>query len=374
MIIAARRTPVGTKGHALATLTVDELAAPVLASVANDVRDLNRPINDVILGNCLGPGGNLARIASLRAGLGTAIPGVTVDRQCGSGLDAIMQGSARVAAGYADLILAGGAESASTAPSRYWPPVETGAPVRYTRAPFAPPGFPDPEMGPAAEAVAARLHITRGAQDRWAARSFQRTVDAQRAGAFDAELVPVGGLDHDERPRAGFTVERLGRLPAAFVNGGTVTAGNSCGISDGAAAIAVTTEDLAAGRPGLRVLGGAVRGGDPALPGLAPTPAITDLLARHRLGTEDLGIVEITEAFAAQLLAAVSTVGLEPETVNRQGGAIAIGHPWGASGAILVVRLFHQMLEPGGPRFGLAACAIGGGQGIAMLFERVNGD
>jgi acetyl-CoA C-acetyltransferase len=386
VIVAARRTPIGTAGHALAALTVDQLAAPVLAAVAADAgtrcTSVNRaasidsplgpPIDDVILGNCLGPGGNVARISALRAGLGVEVPAVTVDRQCGSGLDAILQGGARIAAGQSELVLAGGAESASTAPHRFWPGGADVDPVRYTRAPFAPDGYPDPEMGPAADSLAAMLQISRGAQDAWAARSFERTIESQRAGRFDAELVPVGCLDHDERPRPGFTPERLARLPAAFVPDGTVTAGNSCGISDGAAAVAITT--MKPGRPGLRILGGTVRGCDPSLPGLGPTTAITDLLQQHHLSTAEIGILEITEAFAAQVLAAVETVGFDPARVCPQGGAIAMGHPWGASGAILVVRLFHQMLAPNGPRYGLAACAIGGGQGIAMLFERVAGD
>jgi acetyl-CoA C-acetyltransferase len=384
VIVAARRTPVGTAGHALAGVTVDGLAAPVLAALAADLpahsaseayaddagRTTDTPaIDDVLLGNCLGPGGNIARIAALRAGLGVAVPGVTVDRQCGSGLDAILQGAARIAAGEARLVIAGGAESASTAPWRSWPPTAGADPQRYTRAPFAPAGYPDPEMGPAAEAVAAHLGISREQQDEWAARSFARTLQSQRTGVFDAELVPVNDLDDDERPRSGMTTERLARLPAAFVPGGTVTAGNSCGISDGAAAVTLTSDP--GDRPGIEVLGGSVRGCDPALPGVGPAAAVPPLLARHGLTVDDIGAVEITEAFAAQLLAAVDCLRLDPDTVCADGGAIAMGHPWGASGALLVVRLFHRMLAPGGPEFGLASCAVGGGQGIAVLFRRV---
>ncbi len=374
VIVAARRTPVGTAGHALADLTVDALAAPVLAQLAADCAALGGKIDDVILGNCLGPGGNLGRIAALRAGLGTAVPGVTVDRQCGSGLDAIAQGGAWITAGQAELVLAGGAESASTAPWRYWPPA-AGIPVRYTRAPFAPAGFPDPEMGPAAEALAAHLGISRQRQDAWAARSHRRTLAAQLSGTFDAELIAVGGLTKDQRARAGLTEERLARLPAAFAEGGTVTAGNSCGISDGAAGVAITGERAAraVGLPALRILGGRVTGCDPALPGLGPAVAVPALLGRHGLSVADLGAVEITEAFAAQVIAAVDALGLDETIVCADGGAIAMGHPWGASGALLVVRLFHRMLAPGGSEFGLAACAIGGGQGIALLLQRVPG-
>lgn len=359
VVVAARRTPIGTAGHALAGLTVDQLAAPVLRQLA-----AGRAVDDVILGNCLGPGGNPARIAALAAGLDS--PGVTVDRQCGSGLDAVLQGAARIAAGQADVVLAGGVESASTAPHRSWP--TTGE--RYGRAPFTPAGFPDPEMGVAADDLARHLGIGRAEHDAWAARSFTRAVAARQDGRFDAELVPLEDLTRDERPRPGFTTDRLARLRPAFTADGTHTAGNSCGISDGAAAVTLTSEDDATGGY-LRVLGGAIRGCDPALPGLGPTAAVPGLITRLGLTAGDLGAVEITEAFAAQVLAAVRTLDLDPETVCADGGAIAMGHPWGASGAILMVRLFHRMLRPDGPEFGLAACAVGGGQGIALVVQRV---
>ncbi|MEP6979142.1 MAG: thiolase family protein [Nakamurella sp.] len=364
VVVAARRTPIGTAGHALAALTVTDLAAPVLRALT----PLGRPApDDVILGNCLGPGGNPARIAALAAGLGTDVPGVTVDRQCGSGLDAVLQGAARITAGQADVVVAGGVESASTAPHRSWP--TTGH--RYRRAPFTPAGFPDPEMGTAADDLARDLGISRADHDAWAARSFARAVAAQRNGTFDAELVPLDPLTDDERPRPGFTPARLARLRPAFSAAGTHTAGNSCGISDGAAALTLTSDDLARDRPRLRILGGAVRGCDPALPGLGPTAAVPGLLRRLGLTTADLGAVEITEAFAAQVLAAVRTLDLDPDTVCADGGAIAMGHPLGATGAILVVRLFHRMLRPLGPEFGLAAGAVGGGQGIALVVQRV---
>ncbi len=378
VIVAARRTPIGTAGHGLRSVTVDALAAAVLVPVVADLAALDLPINDVILGNCLGPGGNIARIAALRARLGEPVPGVTVDRQCGSGLDAILQGASRVAAGDADLVLAGGAESASTAPWRMWPPVGDAPARRYTRAPFAPSDFPDPEMGPAADALAAHLGISRERQDAWAARSHRRAVAAQAAGLFAAELVPVGDLDHDQRPRAGLDERRLARLRPAFTtdltgSAGTVTAGNSCGISDGAAVTAITTEHhrADAGLRGLRVIASAVAGSDPALPGLGAIRAIRKLLRRSGYNVPDIGAVEITEAFASQVIAAVDALGFDEEIVCTDGGAIAYGHPWGASGAILVTRLFARMLAADGPTVGLASCAIGGGQGIALLVERV---
>ena len=379
VIVAARRTAIGTAGRAFAAHTVDALAAPVLAAVAQAVAPSGLPVDDVVLGNCMGPGGDLARIAALRAGLGEHVPGVTVDRQCGSGLDAVMQASSRVRAGDAALVIAGGAESASTAPHRHWP--DSGE--RYARAPFAPDGFADPDMGPAADRLAALRGISRARQDAWAARSHARAAAAQAAGVFDAEIVGVDGVVRDDRPRRAMDVARLARFAPAFAVGGhdadhagafvgTVTAGNSCGFSDGAAAMAVTTEAMARelGLPSLRVRAAAVAAGDPALPGLGAAPAARAALLRAGVDARDLGFVEITEAFAAQVLAVSDELALDEQLISADGGAIALGHPWGASGAVLLVRLAARMLAADDGRPGLAACSIGGGQGIAMIVER----
>ncbi|NUP26310.1 MAG: thiolase family protein [Nocardia sp.] len=369
VLVAARRTPIGTAGHGFAESTVTDLAAPVLAAVAGSLRadGVDDEIDDVVLGNCLGPGGDPARVAALRAGLGEHVPGVTVDRQCGSGLDAVMQAALRVRGGGDELILAGGVESASTAPWRFWPPAPGCEPVRYTRAPFAPDGFPDPDMGAAADDLARIRGIGRERQDAYAARSHSRAA----ATDFGPEIVPVAGVSRDQRIRPGMTAQRLARLRPSFGATGTATAGNSCGISDGAAVLAVTSETRAAGLPALRILGSAVSGSDPALPGLGPVPAIRKVLRRTGYSVADLGIVEITEAFASVVLAVSDELGLDESMLCPEGGAIAMGHPWGASGAVLLVRLASQMLRPDGPALGLAACAIGGGQGIAVLVERV---
>ena len=377
VLVAGRRTAVGTAGHALAGFDVIELTAPVLAAVAGQVAPLGLPVDDVVIGNCLGPGGNIARVAALAAGLGDAVPGVSVDRQCGSGLDAVLQAAARVRAGDAELVLAGGAESASTAPWRFWPPVGGAAPVRYTRAPFAPAGYPDPGMGEAADTLAAMLDISRERQDDYAARSHALTFAAQQAGTYVPEIVAVQGLCTDERPRAGLDAARLARLRPSFGPDGTATAGNSCGISDGAAVVGVTTERAAsaAGLPYLRILGSAIAAGPPDLPGLGPAPAVRRLLSRpaivtSKIGLPDIGAVEITEAFASVVLAVIDDLAIEQDLVCADGGAIGLGHPWGASGAILLIRLASRMLRDDGPELGLAACAIGGGQGLAMLLER----
>jgi len=378
VVIAARRTPIGTAGHALARIDLVGLLAPVLRALVEDLGPGAPGVDDVVIGNCMGPGGNPARVAALAAGLGTGVPGLTVDRQCGSGQEAVHQAATAVLAGVADLVLAGGAESASTAPWRLArPTTSTGLPMPYARPPFAPTEIGDPDMGPAAEAVATMCGVTRQRQDAYAARSHALTLAAARAGAFDAELVQVEGVVSDERPRR-LTEAVLSRMRPAFVPAGTVTAGNCCGVSDGAALVAMVPEHIRStlGVPGLALRGWVCVGLDPNTPGLGPVPAVNKLLKSLGIGLAEVGVVEMTEAFAAQVLACTDALGLDPlgldaARVCPQGGAIAMGHPWGASGAMLMVRLFAQMVRVVGPRLGIATCAVGGGQGLALLAERV---
>ena len=371
VIVAARRTPIGTAGLALRDVGAADLAAAVLGPVAVDALDGDP--SQVLLGNCMGPGGNVARVASLTAGFDVTVPAMTVDLQCGSGLAAIATACAVVRSGSGDAVVAGGVESASTAPWRMWPPTGEGAPVRYTRAPFSPAEIGDPEMGAAADALARNHGITRDRQDAYAVRSHARAATARAAGRFDDELVALPQLDHDERVRDRLRAATLARLPAAFSPGGTVTAGNACGINDGAAAVTLVSEARrrADGIPGLACLDWATVGCDPNLPGLGPVPAVRSLLTRHGLCLDDVGVVEINEAFAAQVLACCDELGLDEHRVCADGGALALGHPWGASGAVLAVRLFTQMVREGGPELGIAAIAVGGGQGVALLVQRV---
>jgi acetyl-CoA C-acetyltransferase len=369
VIVAALRSPIGTAGRSLAAVPAAELAAPVLAAVADRLPD-PADLREVVLGNCMGPGGDVARVAALHAGLPDTVPALTVDRQCASGLAAIVLGASLVAA-EPGVVLAGGMESASTAPWRFWPPAADAGPVRYERAPFAPAGTGDPDMGPAADALAREFGVSRADQDAYAARSHARAIATVQAHGFDAEIVPVSGIAHDERPRTGLTVPRLARLRPAFGPGGTATAGNSCGINDGAAVVAVA--DAATHRrlgvPGLRVLATATAGLDPNRPGLSLVPAAREVLARAGLRLDDIDVIEFNEAFAGQVLACCRALGLDPARVCPQGGALALGHPWGASGAVLVVRLFSQLVRQRAGRYGLAAIAAGGGQGVAMVVE-----
>jgi acetyl-CoA C-acetyltransferase len=370
VLIGARRTPIGTAGRSLAALTAADLAAPVIRALADELEPVSHgELHDVVLGNCMGPGGNIARFAALQAGLPATVPGLTVDRQCGSGLAAIVLALSMVRA-EPGAVLAGGVESASTAPWRFWPPVAGGEPSRYLRAPFAPASLGDPEMGAAADLLAREHGISRGAQDEYAARSHARAIATQRAGGFDAEIVPVGERTTDDRPRSGLSVERLARLRPAFLADGTVTAGNSCGVNDGAALVAAVDAGThrRLGGPGLRVLATATAGVAPDRPGLGIVPATRLALERAGLTLDDIDVIEFNEAFAGQVLACCLELDLDPERVCPEGGALALGHPWGASGAILAVRLFAQLTSrPGG--LGLAAIAVGGGQGVAMVVQ-----
>ena len=371
VIVAALRTPIGTAGRSLASVAAADLAAPVLSAVVNESGVSADAVTEVILGNCMGPGGDVARVAALAAGLPDTVPALTVDRQCGSGLAALTVAAAMLRA-EGGIVLAGGVESASTAPWRYWPPVAGEAPVRYQRAPFAPAAAGDPDMGVAADLLAEERAIPRERQDGYAERSHALASAAQERGGFDAELVPVAGVRQDDRPRAGLTAERLARLRPAFRPGGTVTAGNSCGINDGAAVVAMVDAEThrRLGLPGLRVLATATAGVDPNRPGLGIVPAVRAALSRAGLDLAAMDVVELNEAFAGQLLACCDELGLAPERVCVEGGALALGHPWGASGAVLAVRLFSQLVRRSGGRYGLAAIAVGGGQGVAMVVER----
>ena len=377
VVVGALRTPVGTAGRSLAHLTAADLAAPVLAALAGSpqVRAAGR-VTEVVLGNCMGPGGDVARVAALQAGLGVDVPALTVDRQCASGLAAVVSAAAAVAQ-QPGVVLAGGVESASTAPWRFWPPVDGAEPVRYERAPFAPAAMGDPDMGPANDRWAEACGVDRAAQDEYAARSHARAVAAQEEGRFDAELVPVDGNGRDDRPRRGLTVERLARLRPAFRPDGSVTAGNSCGVNDGAAAVALVdaATHRRTGVPGLRILATATAACDPEEPGRGLVPATRQALDRAALTLDDLDVVELNEAFAGQVLACCAELGLDPRRVCPEGGALALGHPWGASGAVLLVRLFSQLVRDRGAhgqgRRGLAAIAAGGGQGVAVVVEAV---
>lgn len=366
IIVAARRTPIGTRGRALANLDVGDLSAPVLRAVLSDAESQAKAsieVADVLLGNCMGPGGNPARVAALLAGLGEGVPGGTVDRQCGSGLAAVIDAVAAIRAGDQRARIAGGVESASTAP------VRSANGIPYDRAPFAPRGFADPDMTRAAEDLAAHDGISRARQDAHAARSHARARAALSSRRFDAELVPLGGLNHDDA--IGGAESLLARLPPLFP-GGSVTAGTSTRIGDGAAAVVVAPAGTA---PGLAMRASAVTGTNPALPGVGAAAAIDAALRTAGMTVAEVAAFEIVEAFAAQSLAVLDRIGVDDDDprVCADGGALAIGHPWGASGAVSIVRLFSRLMRAGRPAgtVGVAAASVGGGLGVAAVVQVV---
>ncbi|MEM1048296.1 MAG: thiolase family protein [Pseudomonadota bacterium] len=377
-IIAAKRTPIGRRGGGLAAVPIEDLLAPlILALVAETGIDPDE-IDDVIVGNAAGPGGNPARLAALQAGLPVDVPGVSVDRQCGSGLEAVNLAAARIRAGDGDVYLAGGAESPSTAPLRARRDKD-GDLTFYPRARFAPDAIGDPDMGVAAENVARQCGISRERQDAFALASHQKACAAMADARLAAEIVPLdtpgGRVSVDACPRPDTSLDALAALPPVFVKDGTVTAGNACPVNDGAALVCVVSARMAerlAPSVALSFIGGAARGVDPNVLGLGPVASTRTLLERNPgLSLDGIEHIEFNEAFAAQVLGSLDALAIDAARVNSDGGALAFGHPWGASGAFLVVRLFSQMVRRTDRRTrrGLAMIGIGGGLGISSLFE-----
>ncbi|HJV98903.1 MAG TPA: thiolase family protein [Arthrobacter sp.] len=376
VIIAARRTPVCRSNGALKNLRAHQLLAPVLRQLLAECRVSPDDVADVVIGNAVGGGGNVARFALLEAGLPVSVPGLTVDRQCGSGLDAIALAARLVAAGGNPVYLAGGVESISTAPLRAHRN-DDGGPDFFARAQFVPLSFGDPDMGVAAENVAARFAVSRDRQDAFALASHQRAVAAARDGRFEGEITPLetaaGTVSTDDGPRPGLKAAILKRFPAAFVEGGTVTAGNSCFDADAASAVVMTSlqraRDLGAA-DGLLVLATDTAGVDPGLLGIGAAVAGGRLLANQGLTPSDVALVEFNEAFAAQALACLDHLGIDPDRANADGGALALGHAYGASGAVLVARLLAQARAAGEEgQLALALISIAGGMGTAALLR-----
>jgi 3-oxoadipyl-CoA thiolase len=384
-VIAAVRTPVGRYGGALAGVRPDDLAATAIAAALERSGVDAAEIEDVYLG-CANQAGednrNVARMAALLAGLPDSVAGVTVNRLCASGLSAVVGAAHAIAAGDGELFVAGGVESMSRAPLVMGKPdaafargdrtvYDTTLGWRFPN-PRLEELFPLESMGETGENVAERWSVSREDQDAFALRSQQRWAAANEAGRFDDELVPVGELARDEHPRPDTSTDRLAALKPAFRGGGTVTAGNSSGLNDGAAALVLASEEKARAL-GVEPLGAfvasAVAGVDPRVMGIGPIPAVRKLLARAGVEATELDVVELNEAFASQSLAVVRELGLDEERVNPNGGAIALGHPLGMSGARLVVTLLHELRRRGG-RYGVATMCVGVGQGQAALFER----
>jgi 3-oxoadipyl-CoA thiolase len=385
VVLSAVRTPVGRYGGGLSGVRPDDLAGIAIAAAVERSGVATAEIEDVYFG-CANQAGednrNVARMAALLAGLPESVGGVTVNRLCASGLSAVVAACHAVAAGDGDLFVAGGVESMSRAPFVYAKPDKSfprGTATAYDTTlgwrfpnPRMEELFPLESMGETGENVAERWGVSREDQDAFALRSQQRWAEADAGGRFAEQLVPVEGLERDEHPRPDTTAEKLAALKPAFRKDGTITAGNSSGLNDGAAALVIASEERAR-ELGTEPLGAfvsaAVAGVDPRVMGIGPIPAVRKVLARAGIDVGDVDLVELNEAFASQSLAVVRELGLDEEKVNVNGGAIALGHPLGMSGARLVVSLLHELRRRGG-RYGLATLCVGVGQGVAALFER----
>ncbi|WP_133831528.1 thiolase family protein [Arthrobacter sp. AG258] len=376
VIIAALRTPVCRINGPLRALRSHELLAPVLRELVGQAALEPSAVDDVVIGNAVGGGGNVARLALLEAGLPVTVPGLTVDRQCGSGLDAIVLAARLVAGGGNPVYLAGGVESTSTAPLRAHRN-DDGGPEFYHRAQFVPHSFGDPDMGVAAETVAQEYGVGRDRQDAFALASHRKALAAGRGGTFEGEIVALptqgGTVATDDGPRAGLTPAIMARFPAAFVAGGTVTAGNSCFDADAASAVVMTSLQRArelGARDALLVRGTHTAGVAPGVLGIGAASAARQVLAGAGVAAGDLDLVEFNEAFASQTLACLDELGIDPAGVNLDGGALALGHAYGASGAVLVTRLFAQARKSGvDGTLAMAMISMAGGMGTAALLE-----
>jgi acetyl-CoA C-acetyltransferase len=387
VILSACRTPIGSFGGALKDFSAADLGAIVIREGITRANVEARDIGDVIMGCVLqaGAGMNVARQAAIKAGVPVEVPAETVNRVCGSGLQAVVHAVEAVKAGFISLVVAGGTESMSNAPyllkgARWGYRMGNGEVLDSMLHEGLTCAINNCHMGMTAETVATRYTVSRPDQDAFAAESQARAERAVASGVFDREIVPVevpqkkGAplvISRDEYPRAGTTVEKLAALKAAFTKDGTVTAGNASGINDGAAAVVVTTEAWARqnGRsPLARILSYCTTGIDPMFMGMGPVEAMRMAVDRAGLTLSDLDVIELNEAFAAQSLAVVRELKLDPAKVNVHGGAIALGHPIGASGARVLTTLVHALKARGGGR-GAASLCIGGGMGTAMVVE-----
>jgi 3-oxoadipyl-CoA thiolase len=385
VVLSAVRTPIGRYGGALGGVRPDDLAALAVRAAVDRAGVEPGEIEDVYLG-CANQAGednrDVARMAVLLAGLPQSVAGVTLNRLCASGLSAVVAACHAVTAGDGDLFVAGGVESMTRAPLAMPKPeraFQRGHRTVYDTTlgwrfpnPRLEAMFPPESMGETGENVAERYGVSRQDQDAFALRSQERWADAQAAGRFADELVAVDEVEADEHPRPDTSLAKLAALRPAFRSGGSVTAGNSSGMNDGAAALVIASEERAralGATPLGRFCGSAVAGVDPRVMGIGPIPAVRKLLDRVGVGVEAIDLVELNEAFASQSLVVIRELGLDPDRVNVNGGAIALGHPLGMSGARLVVSLLHELRRRDG-RYGLATLCVGVGQGQAALFER----
>jgi acetyl-CoA C-acetyltransferase len=383
VIVSAVRTAIGRQGSAMVSVPAHVFGATVVKEAINRVNVDPSLIDDVILGNVLSGGGNIARLTALQTGFSINLPGLTIDRQCGSGINAINIAAQAIRSGAGDVYVAGGVENMSRAPylmdrqSKPYSPV----PPKFRKSQLSPKEIGDPPMGITAENLVKKYNISRNEQDEFALRSQQRMAKAMEEGRFVEQIVPVEvpvkrgepvTFEIDEHPRPQTTMEALEKLPPAFVEGGSVTAGNSSGLNDAASALVIMSNEKAKelGLTPLAVIRDfAVAGVDPNIMGIGPVPATRKVMERSGLFLSNMDLIEINEAFAAQVIACDRELEMDPEKVNVNGGAISHGHPLGATGAILATKAIYELQRRNG-KYALITACIGGGQGIATIIER----
>lgn len=383
VIVSAVRTAIGKQGGALATVPAHIFGAEVIKEAVKRANVQPEEIDDVILGNVLSGGGNIARLTALQTGLSINLPGLTVDRQCGSGINAVVLVAQAIQAGAGDIYVAGGVESMSRAPYLMDRPERAYSPAlpKFRKSQLSPKDIGDPPMGITAENLVEKYGISREEQDEYALRSQKRMAQAMENGYFDEQIVPITIpvrkgepviFNKDEHPRPNTTLEVLAKLPPVFLEDGTVTAGNSSGLNDAAAALVVMSREKAIelGLAPLAVIReSAVAGVDPNIMGIGPVPATKKVMEKSGLSLDDMDIIELNEAFASQVIACDRELSFDPEKLNVNGGSIAHGHPLGATGAILITKAVYELKRRSG-RYALITACIGGGQGIALIIER----
>jgi acetyl-CoA C-acetyltransferase len=382
VIVSAVRTPIAKKGGALSSLDPSIYGAIALKEALQRVNVNGEDVEDVILGNCLSGGGNIARLTLLQAELPFSVPGLTIDRQCGSGINSVALAAEAILAGKAKIVVAGGTESMSRSPYLLAPQQKAydSMPPKFLSRQLSPDFIGNPPMGITAENLVGKYSISREEQDEFALRSQQRMAAAMENNLFEEQVVPIPVKTRkgevlfsiDEHPRPSITAENLAKLPPAFKQGGRVTAGNSSGVNDGASILVIMSEDEAKKRglePLAYITDWAIAGVDPNIMGIGPVPAVQKLLKQTGTELNEFDLIEINEAFAAQVLACDRELSFDMNKVNVNGGAIAHGHPIAATGGMLVTKLAYEMKRRNVSK-GLVTACIGGGQGIALALER----
>ncbi|WP_156289651.1 thiolase family protein [Oceanobacillus salinisoli] len=383
VIVSAVRTAIGRQGGALATVPAHVFGAEVIKEAVKRANVNPEMIDDVIFGNVLSGGGNIARLTALESGLPLSISALTVDRQCGSGINAAALAAQAIRAGSGDIYVAGGTESMSRAPYLMDPAERpySPAPPQFRSSRLSPDRIGDPPMGITAENLVEKYEISREEQDQFSLESQKRMARAIEEGRFNEQIVPITipvrkgdpiVFDKDEHPRPGTTMEGLSKLPAVFKKGGSVTPGNSSGLNDGASALVVMAREKAEElglKPLASIKASSVAGVDPNIMGIGPVPATKKVLERTGMKLSDMDLIELNEAFASQVLAVDRELSFDRDKLNVNGGAIAHGHPLGATGGMLITKAVYE-LERSGGQFGLITACIGGGQGISTIIER----